>query len=64
MIKVGDKVSLFHNIGKEGKVINLIPIKTTTYFTGGSATNSWRILIEWNDGSKSEENIGDVMRVE
>ena len=64
MIKVGDNVSLFHNIGKEGKVINLIPIKSKSYLTGGSASNSWRILIEWNDGTQTEEKIGDVMRVD
>tara|TARA_Y100001973_G_C5196210_1_gene334439 strand:- start:1072 stop:1266 length:195 start_codon:yes stop_codon:yes gene_type:complete len=64
MIKVGDKVSLFHNIGKEGKVIHLVPIKIKTYFTGGSASNSWRILIQWNDGTQTEEEIGDVMRVD
>jgi hypothetical protein len=64
MIKPGDKVSLFNNIGKQGKVIGLIPIQVQTYFTGGSATNSWRIRIEWNDGTTTEENISDVMRLE
>lgn len=64
MIKPGDKVSLFNNIGKQGKVIDLIPIQVQTYFTGGSATNSWRILIEWKDGTTTEENISDVMRLE
>ena len=64
MIKPGDKVSLFDNIGKEGKVIKLIPVKMNTYFTGGSATNTWRILISWKDGTTTEENISNVMRLE
>ena len=64
MIKNGDRVSLFNNIGKEGKVIGLRPIKSTTWFTNGSGSNTWRILIEWSDGSRSEEAIGDVMRLD
>lgn len=64
MIKSGDKVSLFHNIGKIGKVVGLIPIKSKTWYTNGSASHSWRILIQWNDGSRTEEAIGDVMRLD
>ena len=64
MLKVGDNVSLFHNIGKKGKIIDLIPVKVKTYFTGGSATNSWKIVIEWSDGSTTSENISDVMRTD
>ena len=64
MIKEGDKVSLFHNIGKEGRVIRLIPVKVKTYFTEGSASNSWRILIQWDDGTQTQEKIGDVMPID
>ena len=64
MIKNGDRVSLFHNMGKEGVVIGRRPVKSTTWHTGGSSSHTWRILIEWNDGTKTEEKIGDVMRLE
>jgi hypothetical protein len=64
MIKNGDKVSLFHNIGKIGRVIGRIPIKSKTWYTGGSSSHTWRILIEWNDGSRTEEAISDVMRID
>jgi len=64
MIKVGNRVSLFHNIGKEGNVIGLQPIRVNTSFTGGSATNSWRIHIKWDDGTESFENVADVMRID
>ena len=64
MIKNGDKVSLFHNIGKVGRVIGRVPVKSKTWHTGGSTSHSWRILIEWNDGSRTEESIGDVMRLD
>ena len=64
MIKNGDKVSLFHNIGKEGIVIGRKAVKSTVWHTGGSTSNTWRILIQWNDGTQSEEAIGDVMRID
>ena len=64
MIKVGNRVSLFHNIGKEGDVIGLQPIKLKTSFTRGTATNSWKIMIKWDDGTESLENISDVMRID
>ena len=64
MIKNGDKVSLFHNIGKEGIVIGRKAVKSTVWHTGGSTSNTWRILIQWNDGTQSEEAIGDVMRLD
>ena len=64
MLKIGDNVSLFHDIGKNGKIINLIPVTIKEYFTAGSATNSWKIVIRWSDGSTTTENISDVMRTD
>jgi hypothetical protein len=64
MIKSGDRVSLFHNIGKQGRVVGHRKVPTKTWFTNGSASHTWRILIEWDDGSRSEEAIGDVMRLD
>jgi len=64
MIKIGNRVSLFNNMGKEGLVVDLKSIRITEYFTGGSGTNSWRIVVQWDDGSKSVEKISDVMRID
>ena len=64
MIKVGNRVSLFHNIGKEGNVIGLRPVRINTSFTGGTATNSWRIIVKWDDNSETIENISDIMRID
>ena len=64
MIKVGNRVSLFHDIGREGMVINLVPVKIKTSFTEGSATNSWRIVIKWDNGTQTTEKISDVMRID
>jgi len=64
MIKVGNRVSLFHNIGKEGNVVGLEPIKVTTSFTNGTAANSWTIVVQWDDGTHTKERINDVMRID
>ena len=64
MIKVGDKVSLFHNIGKEGQVVNVIPVKPGKRVYAVPTMNTWRIAIEWNDGSSSIEKVADVMRID
>lgn len=64
MVKQGNRVSLFHNIGKEGTVINLKAVKINETFTGGTASHSWRIVIRWDDGTVTEEKVTDVMRID
>ena len=64
MVKVGNRVSLFHNIGKEGSVVGMRKIPTKTWHTSVTASHTWRILIQWNDGTRSEEAVGDVMRLD
>lgn len=64
MIKIGNKVSLFNNIGKEGFVIRRIKVKVKTSFTNGTAGNAWKLVIAWNDGTETIENIDDVMRID
>ena len=64
MIKIGNRVSLFHNIGKEGSCVGLLPVRVQTSFTQGTATNSWRVVVQWDDGTQTTENISDVMRID
>tara|TARA_Y100001970_G_C13481138_1_gene484415 strand:- start:49 stop:243 length:195 start_codon:yes stop_codon:yes gene_type:complete len=64
MTKIGDRVSLFHDIGKTGTVVQLVPVKVKTYFTHGSATNTWAIVIKWDDGTQTQEKLSDVMRID
>jgi len=64
MIKIGNRVSLFHNIGKEGNVIKRIRVKVKTSFTGGTAGNTWKFLIAWDDGTETIESIDNVMRID
>lgn len=64
MIKVGNKVSLFHNIGKEGTVIGVKPVQLPKRQYAVPVSNTWKLVIEWKDGTRTVENIADVMRID
>ena len=64
MIKVGNKVSLFNNIGKEGVVIGVRPVKMPKREYAVPVSNTWKLIIEWKDGTRTEEKIADVMRID
>ena len=64
MVKVGDKVSLFNDIGKVGTVQKLVPVKMKTWFVGGSSGNTWRVLVLWDDGTQQEYPVSEIMRVD
>ena len=64
MVKVGNKVSLFHNIGKEGIVVNVIPVKIPKRQYAVPVSNTWKLVIKWDDGTITEEKISDVMRID
>jgi hypothetical protein len=64
MIKVGNRVSLFNNIGKEGVVLGMKSRKTTMWHTSGASANTWDLIIQWDDGTQTIEKIGEVMRID
>ena len=64
MIKVGNKVSLFHNIGKEGTVIGVQPVQLPKREYAVPVSNTWKLVIEWADGTRTVEKISDVMRID
>ena len=64
MVKVGNRVAMIYNMGKEGTVIDLIPIHLPKREYAVPVTNTWKLLIEWKDGSRTEEDVADVMRID
>ena len=64
MIKVGNKVSLFRNIGREGVVIGVQPVQLPKREYAVPVSNTWKLVIEWKDGTRTVENISDVMRID
>lgn len=65
MLKIGDKVSLFHNMGKSGIIINILTEKAIEYWsTTGTTAVKMLAEISWDDGSKSVHKFENVMRLE
>jgi len=66
MIRVGRRVSLFDNIGKEGTVVGYKKHKriNKNWATIPQSNFVQHIVIKWDDGTTSAHPIGDVMRID
>ncbi len=67
MIKLGNRVSLFDNMGKEGVVIGHKKTKSharTAWSTIPQAAWSNNIVIQWDDGTVSIHQPDTVMRID
>jgi len=67
MIKMGNRVSLFNNIGKEGTVVGFQKRKNKQRNQWSTIPQShWsnNIVIQWDDGSVSEHLPEEVMRID
>jgi len=67
MIKIGNRVCLFDNMGKEGTVINYKKTKTharKAWSTIPQSNWSNNIVIQWDDGTVSVHKPDTVMRID
>lgn len=67
MIKMGNRVSLFNNMGKEGTVVGFqkrINERRTAWSTIPQANWSNNVIVQWDDGSVSEHLPEEVMRID
>ena len=67
MIKMGNRVSLFNNMGKEGTVVGFqkrMNERRTAWSTIPQANWSNNIIVQWDDGSVSEHLPEEVMRID
>ena len=67
MIKMGNRVSLFNNMGKEGIVVGFKKTKNTRrnqWSTIPQSNWSNNIVIQWDDGTVSEHLPEEVMRID
>ena len=67
MIKMGNRVSLFDNMGKEGIVVGFKKEKVRTRTAWSTLPQSnWsnNIVIQWDDGTVSEHLPEEVMRID
>jgi len=67
MIKTGNRVSLFDNMGKEGIVIGFKKTKNTRrnqWSTIPQSNWSNNIVVQWDDGTVSDHSPEQVMRID
>ena len=66
MIKQGNRVSLFLNIGKEGTVVGFArnPVKNTHWSTIPEASSQLLALVQWDDGTAGKYPISELMRID
>ena len=66
MIKMGNRVSLFANMGKEGTVVGFKknPIKNKYWSSIPEASSQMLIVIQWDDGVVETYPVGEVMRID
>ena len=67
MIKMGNRVSLFNNMGKEGVVVGFKKTKNTKrnqWSTIPQSNWSNNIVIQWDDGTVTEHLPEEVMRID
>ena len=64
MIKVGDKVTLFSDITRNGVVLEIFQKKNDTWFIGGTAGKRTFAKVEFSEDDIREFPIGQLMRLE
>ncbi len=64
MIKVGDRVSLFDNIGREGVVSGMERQKSNQWMVGATMEHIFIITIQFDDGKLESHRADKVMRLE
>ena len=67
MIKIGNRVSLFNNMGKEGVVVGFKKTKNTRrnqWSTIPQANWSNNVVVQWDDGTVTEHLPEEVMRID
>ena len=64
MIKVGDRVALFENMGRAGVVIDMERQKSKQWMVGATMEHIFIIKIQFDDGTVEKHRADHVMRTE
>ena len=63
MIKIGDRVTLFTNMTREGVVVKLEEAQVETWFVGGCAGTTFFAHVKLDNGLTERFHVGDLMRL-
>ncbi len=64
MLRVGNRVSPFFDMGKKGTIIDMIQTSHQTWMVDGSASHSWVIRVKFDNGDIFEYSPGDLMPID
>jgi len=64
LIRVGDKVTIWNNMGKKATVIELISVQVETWFVGGTAGTTFNARVLFEDGQEQIVPLADLMRID
>ena len=67
MIKMGNRVSLFNNMGKEGVVVGFQKRQNNRrkeWSTIPQSNWSNNVIVQWDDGTVSEHLPEEIMRID
>ncbi len=64
MVRVGDTVYPVFDMGKVGKVVEIMEAKNKTWMVGGAMSTSRVAVIELKDGTYLKYRVDDLMRGE
>jgi len=64
MIKVGDRVSLFENMGREGVVIGMERQKSNQWMVGATMEHIFIVNVQFDDGTIENHRADKIMRIE
>ena len=65
MIKVGNRVSLFNDMGKTGTVVSMYPQKSQQWVAGATMEHIFIVKIRLDkDGTVEEHRADNVMRID
>ena len=64
MIKVGDRVTLFENMSREGAVIGMHRQKSNQWMVGATMEHIFIVKVQFDDGQTEDHRADKVMRLE
>jgi len=64
MIKAGDRVSLFEDMGRHGTVVSMTPQKSHQWMVGATMEHIFIVRIQFDDGTVEDFRADKVMRLE
>ena len=64
MLRVGNRVSPFFEMGKKGTIIEMKQVPPATWMVEGSSSHSWSAKVKFDNGDILEYAASDLMPID